>query len=402
VTLEATGRAEVAAFTTRNSNFGQPSTFDDNTANQWQEGFIRPQVTAEYTLGSSTLYGGVSGVASFTRGTGEPSGFTTGNPDSIDKDELYVGWRNDWLDISAGAQSYYVGDKFLIGDGRFDSGSKGALWLSPRDAFKNTAIVRMNTAPWLTEAFYLKGYNDQADTELVGLNLEYQRTQGTLGLLAMRGIAANAAFNPTNPDNRQGLNVFSLRAHGTPLASAPNWFFSGEVTRQWNNESTRNVRAYAGYAEAAYTFAEAAWTPTLSYRYALFSGDNPNTANGEGFDALFFGYSRGWGTWFLSEVVGEYLIPNTNARVHQMHLATQPTEDTALGGLLLRYDRDERVAATGGKHFADEVNVYGEWQAHDNVRLIAVYGAAAPRTAAKAEYGSGLFQVGLFIASVSF
>jgi hypothetical protein len=52
-----------------------------------------------------------------------------------------------------------------------------------------------------------------------------------------------------------------------------------------------DMRTGALYAEAAYVFAKARWTPTLSYTYAAFGGDDPETSRYERFDPLYYGGS---------------------------------------------------------------------------------------------------------------
>lgn len=47
--------------------------------------------------------------------------------------------------------------------------------------------------------------------------------------------------------------------------------------------------ARAGYAGVGYAFAEAKWTPAVSYRLSYFSGDDPSTSTYERWDPLLSG-----------------------------------------------------------------------------------------------------------------
>ena len=64
--------------------------------------------------------------------------------------------------------------------------------------------------------------------------------------------------------------------------------------------------ADAWTVEGGWTFADLPWSPTLNYRHARFSADKAGTARNEAFDPLFFGLSRGLGTWFQGEVAANY------------------------------------------------------------------------------------------------
>ena len=63
--------------------------------------------------------------------------------------------------------------------------------------------------------------------------------------------------------------------------------------------------------------------PKLSYRYAFFQGDDPETPANEAFDPLLLGFYD-WGSWWQGEIAGEYFLSNSNLDSHQIrgHVAT--------------------------------------------------------------------------------
>jgi Alginate export len=399
-TIKGSFEAGASALRTRNPNFGNG--YRGKTNYGWFEGYLKPGITARHTLdNSSAVYAGYSAVAVMTRGDGDPSNFSPSQPSDVETEDAYVGWNTGALkssalgeyslDLSAGRQKFVIGDGFLINDGHFDQAEDGAFWLAPRRAYDMTTLLKIDTRPVRGDLFYLQGGKDFGNAGLVGANVEYvaPENRGTLGLYGFQVFHADPAFNVGTPDSRDKLNTISMRGAGNPFASLPGLFLSAELAQQWNEDSVRPVRAWAGYGEVGYRLAAQPWQPMLSYRYATFSGDDPESSDDEAFDALFYGSSsRGWGTWFMGEITGSYLVPNTNANIHMLHLNVLPSASTAGGVAYYHYRRDEPVAGANSAAFSDEINLYGEWQALSFLRLFAVASAAAPRDAAIAEFGN--------------
>ena len=70
-----------------------------------------------------------------------------------------------------------------------------------------------------------------------------------------------------------------------------------------------------GRLQGAYEFTDVSWKPKLTYRYAFFQGDDPDTPANEAFDPLFLGFYD-WGTWWQGEIAGEYFLSNSNLKSH--------------------------------------------------------------------------------------
>ena len=94
----------------------------------------------------------------------------------------------------------------------------------------------------------------------------------------------------------------------------PNWFFAFEYAgQQKDGESATTgvadpeVDAEAYYLDIGYNFVDWPWAPAVTARHANFSGDDPNTAEDEAYDGLYYGFTN-WGTWFIGEVTGEYIL----------------------------------------------------------------------------------------------
>ena len=112
---------------------------EENLSDQWFEGYVRPALSAAYTLSSSgEVYGKVSVVGERTYGS---------VPDLYDRDvssfgpeDLYIGWRSgksltigeNALDFRLGRAQYQLGHGFLLFDGASEGGSRGGYWTNAR------------------------------------------------------------------------------------------------------------------------------------------------------------------------------------------------------------------------------------------------------------------------------
>ncbi|MFK8068472.1 MAG: alginate export family protein [Gammaproteobacteria bacterium] len=365
------------------------------------EAYIKPVLESQYiSENTGTFYAGLGIVAGLARGEGDPGGFVTGNEEDVSTEYLFAGWRSgslpgsseDLIDLSFGRQEFQIGDGFLIWDGNLDQFEKGNYWTTPRNSFENTAILRINSGPLRADIFYLTTDKDQDNTELIGFNLEKTNEEsGSTGFSLMQIIDSDERDYV-----RDGMSIVSLRSQGNPFEKTPDLFLAGEYVRQSGGDET-NISADGWYAEAAYTFSDISWSPTLSYRYSHFSGDNPDTDKYEGFDPLFYGFSRGWGSWFQGEIVGEYLLFNSNQRTHMLQLSVEPTESMGGGLIYFQFDLDEKNyygEPVSDRTFADEINLYVDWAPNDYLEVGALYGIAIPKEAAKTALGGNeAFQI---------
>lgn len=423
----------LAAFASPNAQFGAGVNSPTSTGGaaarttgnpQWIEGFAKPELKAAYDTGSvGTVYGVLSAVAALTRGDGEASfvSATYGDPEKVAVEDAYLGWKSgtllsslgkDALDLSTGRQSFRIADGFLIADGTSDLGNRAAYWSFPRSAFKQTAIARINTAPVRADAFLLKNDSslsnthglDQPSTTLAGINMEwFQAVEGKDGRATYDNrwryagasiiqvtesqsdgnfsYATGNAATVTNTlnANRDGLTVYSVHGGGAPVPGLDDLTLYGQYVLERNDEATRKVRADAWYVEPGYTFSDTPWTPKLSYRYSHFSGDgNPNDSTDKSYDPMFYGSGRGYGSGYQGEIVGQYMIFNSNVNVNMLSLSLKPVDPLKLSLLAYRFDWDVPGQFTGvsQSHAADELDFVAEYTLSDNVSLAGAVAAA--------------------------
>lgn len=345
----------------------------------WQEAGLSLGLNASSTLGSgAALFGRVSVVATGTWGDGDAGGFTAGSERRVAIEDAYAGWRSgnlfpalgeDGIEVSFGRQALIFGDGFLINGDALNMGDAidpgldrgGAYWLAPRLAFDKTAVLRLGGAEGLrSDVFWFESDNKaQAETEMAGVNLEYVSPNGTLGVMYLEGLDVNEEWGYSN---RDGQKTLSLRAQGN--AGVENLFLSGEYVRQRQGDDSA-PDANAWYLEAGWTFADVTWSPSINVRHSRFE---------EGFDPLFFGFNRGYGTWFQGEVAANYAGPfSTDARIDYVGLKANPSETLTLGLNIFNF-RD----AAGGALDAKEYNLYAEWVVNDNLIISPLIGIYDP------------------------
>ena len=253
-----------------------------------------------------------------------------------------------------------VGDVDLGAD--FDRG--GAYYLAGRKAFDQIVALRLGSNQgWRGDLMWLKSDNRfQAETELAIANLEHIGDLGTLGISWIRGLDVSQRYAEIiGLQERDGMDTVSLRGHGD--LGVENLELAGEYVTQ----DKHSGRERAWYMEGAWTFAETPWSPTVSYRYSRFS---------EAFDPLFYGASRGYGTWFQGEVAANYAGPfNSNGKVHHVGLRATPRDNLTVGAMYFDFDPLVQTRSNlGGR----ELDLYLEWMVNDHLLISPLLGFYKP------------------------
>lgn len=363
-------------------SFNQAGNRSPGSSN-WREGYVKYGLSASQTLADTgSLYGAFSLLSSATWGDGDAAGLTLGDERRTAVEDAYLGWRSgtlfpllgeDGIDISGGRQVVTLGDGFLIqGDpvnlGKVDLGANfnrgGAYYLAARKAFDRTAVLRLGGSQgWRGDLMWLKSDNHyQADSSLTVANLEHVGEAGTVGLSWIHGLDVDRRYAQImGLEHRDGMDTVSLRGRGSLGVQ------DLEVAGEYVSQDQRGTRENAWYLEGSWTFSQLPWTPTATYRYSRFSKD---------FDPLFYGLSRGYGTWFQGEVAANYAGPfNTNTQVHHVGLKAKPRDNLTLGALYFDFDTlDTDQGNVGGR----ELDLYVEWMVNDHLLVSPVLGFYKP------------------------
>ena len=159
----------------------------------------------------------------------------------------------------------------------------------------------------------------------------------------------------TDSDTIDGLDVYDIRTTLNPLPQYPNLTLNAEYVYESNGSA---LESHAGYVQISYLWEQLPWLlPKLSYRYAHFQGDDPDTAKNEAFNPLAYGFSD-WGAWWQGEITGEHVLGNSNLISHMLRLNMTPADNIVLDLIYYHFlfDQPESFNLTN-KHFADEINL---------------------------------------------
>lgn len=350
----------------------------------WREGFIKYGISGDQGLaGNGNAYGAFNLVSSATWGDGDAGGNTDGSERTTKIEDAYLGWRSaelfallgkDGVDASFGRQVIKVGSGFLINDdgpnlgkgpadGALNRG--GAYYIAARHAFDRTALLRLGGQDGVHgSVFWLKSDNRaQAETELAAGTLDYTTKAGTLGLTYIHGLGVTDQWASEFQQQRDGMDVYSLRGEGD--AGIENASFGFEYA--WEDKQAGVEKAW--YAEAGYTFADIPWQPKVTYRYSRYSED---------WDALFNGFSTGYGTWFQGEVASNYAGPfNSNTGIHHLGLKVTPLQNLTLGALYFDFNTLDKHSALNLD--ARELDLYAEWAVSEHLIISPLIGLYQPK-----------------------
>ena len=328
------------------SDFAAPGSGFETDAT-WLELYVIPGLEFESALaGGWGAYGRISVVGSYTVGT---DAFDTGDTGRWTLEDGFLGVRaplgsGATVDLSFGAQPLRLGTGMLISDGGADGFERGALKFGPRRAWEMTGVAVLETRDVTGTLFYIdprERPETDGDNVLAGLDLRYDDpVGGFLGFTYVNVLQSGSPYPqaaaagggaPTVIDGaRDGTETLSVYAQTNPFRGAfENVFVTADLAYQWNEKI--DLTAWAGRIEVGHRFPNARWSPVLSYSYRTFSGDDPDTAELERFDPLYYdGGPSAWATGFKSAM----LFINSNVQSHNLSLTLQPTErDT----ITLRY-----------------------------------------------------------------
>ena len=393
--LEPVLQLDAAIFSEHDAWLGESNANVGGHVGFWSEWGIKFGLQGAWSLEEyGTLRGSASGVFTTTRfgldAAGSNLDLSHEHPTDVTLEDASIGWSSgdlfpalgeDAIDVSIGSQEYSVGTLFLFGDGATDGGKRGGYWISMRRAFRITAIARLTTGPFLGELVYLNP-NDLPDTstDLAGANLEWR-----FGERATLGGGYWQIFD-SDDSRRDGLHVFDLRGSLHPLARLPGLVVSAELVHERNGSANRS---WGGTVEVGHEFAQTRWKPYLGLRYAGFSGDRGTDDTIDAFDPLYYDIED-WSTWYVGEILGEFVATNRNLDILTTRLRVEPVEAWTLSCLYSWFHLDEfatrltprlfdpRVVLIRDKNIGHELDLAVDWETNEHLSWSAVFGVLFP------------------------
>ena len=326
----------LGAYTDGNPWFGNPAAFgqayDPGARAAWTEGSLELGGGFAAQLGDTPVYafGALTGLKSWTWGSDI---FRPDNRDFDAIEKAYAGLlyadraTRNYAKLGIGRQTYTLNDGFLVNlvRGSVNAGDRGASYLGPRLTNEFSVLADARFGSWAFSAFYIDPSElDGRDTRttFLGTNLKYRFTDnlsldGTLMTIPTSDTVYKAADGGTL--DREGLNTAAAHLLWKNVG-VDGVFVESEFGHQWH--PSQDVSAWAGYGTLGYIARNAMWTPSLSYRYAVFSGDDPATETLERWDPLL---STGLGIWLQGVSFGK-IVSNSNLATHRVQFNVVPAE----------------------------------------------------------------------------
>ncbi len=362
----------IGVFSDLNPWFGAPSAFTRNNplvqnpvvgANtgsraSWVENYVEFGLGGATQLGNSPFYlygaGTVITVASAGEDIFRDDTRSTTNIEKLYGGILYVapdgGPR---VNVSVGRQNFTLNDGWLVSQfgSQWNAGPRPGVYLAPRTTHDFAAVAALKWGPWTSTSFYLdpNEYEPiESNTKLTGTNLRYNVSKSIYGDASVLHVPGSDSTYSTPSGQRlprEGLTTFAGHVRWADPKVIDGLWLEAEGARQ--THSSFSMDAWAGYGTIGYLARQVPWTPSLSYRYAIFSGDKPGTSTYERFDTL---YSGGLSEW-LQGISGAKAMSQSNRETHRVRFNVAPSESL---NLTLDYYRHSSVELNNLASFIHE------------------------------------------------
>ena len=139
------------------------------------------------------------------------------------------------------------------------------------------------------------------------------------------------------PD-RDGLDVFDVRAFTSPFQSVPGLSFEVEYAHEDERRRASAPTPSTGRRATSST------TSTGSRSSPIATPASGATTwrrrTNEGFDSLLPGFYD-WGSWWQGEIAGKYFLSNSNLISHQVRLHLTPTDAIGTGLIFFKFSADK-------------------------------------------------------------
>jgi hypothetical protein len=365
----------------------------------WAEGFVHFGLGGVTPLGGDDLY--VFGAATaIAPGSVGQDIFRDDTRSSFDVEKLYAGLlyapadSDLRLKVSVGRQNFTLNDGFLVSQfgSQWNAGPRPGVYLAPRTAHDMSVLATARKRDWSMTGFFLdpNEYEPiESNTRLLGLNAR-RAVDERLSLDASVLYVPESDTQYRAPDGlprgREGLWTLAGHLHRRPPPGEPGVWVKGELARQWHEDFDMDARA--GYGEFGYLARDLPWTPSLSYRLAHFTGDDPATSRYERFDTL---YSGGLDHWLQGISINK-LLTQANRTTHRIRFNVAPDPKLNLTLDLYRHIADERnnlganpaLSTLASRELGDEIQFTARWAVSPGVFFLGIAGIAFPGSAIEA------------------
>ncbi len=292
----------IGVFSDTNPWFGNADNFvagsyEPTDTITWGEAYLEPGLGGITQLSNWPLY--VYGAGTYTlSATVQPDIFRTDDRFFGDVEQLYGGLlvadpdSRVKFNLSAGRQKFQLNQGFLFSQfaGSANALDRAASFSNARTAYEQTVLGNLRWGEVRLQGFFLQPDElsvADSETQYLGTSLSFNNNKNLeTAITYVNVLQSNRTYLLPDGDNftRDGLQVVNPRIRLSSLFGVPGLWAEAEYAYQFSNQ--QSMAAHGGYVWLGYTAEELTWQPSISYRFAGFSGDNPNTNSYERFDPL--------------------------------------------------------------------------------------------------------------------
>lgn len=319
----------------------------------WGEAYLEPGVGGITQVGRAPVY--FFGAGTYTLSTTiQPDIFRVDDRFFGDIEQLYGGLlfaepkSSLRFNVSVGRQKFQLNQGFLFSQfaGSANALDRAASFSNPRTAYEQTILADLRWGHVRWQGFFLQPNElsvADSETQYLGTSLSFNNNRNLEAVLTYVTVpASNRTFLLPNNQNftREGLQVINPRLRMTSLFGISGLWAEGEYAYEFSNQ--QSMSAHGGYVWIGYTAEDLSWRPSIKYRFAGFSGDDPETTTYERFDPL---QASGLTDWLQGVNLGK-VFNNSNGFSHRLTLGARPS-------------RNYEISLDYYYRFADELNNLG-------------------------------------------
>jgi hypothetical protein len=363
----------------------------------WTENYVEYGLGGIAQLGDSPVYAyGAASLMAIMAAGQDIFRSDTRSSNTIEKlyaGLLYAGPTGTNATLSVGRQNFSLNDGFLVSQfgSQWNAGPRPGVYLSPRTTHDFSILGQINWQGWTLKGFLLNPNEYEpieSNTQVAGANLRYTWNPSFYADASfITVVQSNSTYGLASGqrESRAGLMTLAGHIRWANRAIVDGLWVESEIAHQSHRDFPMD--AWAGYGTIGYLARDLPWTPSISYRLAYFSGDNPSSRNYERFDTL---YSGGLGEW-LQGISFAKVLSQSNKISDRVRINLVPMQNLNLTFDWLRHRADTltniganpAISQLSSHDLGQEFQFVGRWSINRHFYVQGVAGYAIPGQALK-------------------